>query len=211
MINRVVKSALVAGAMMMLLASSAQAAILSFDQVENGGTVTGSGAGPFVGSNIIFEYITYDLSPNRVYCGARVGTTDATVTNCLLNFSTATNTFQLVAPAGLFDASGAALPGSVANLVVLSGSFTTFGVVASTFAADGIDTKSSVLLNFYGIGTNAFTFSNSEIRTGAGGVVTEADLTNTLVVPEPGLIGLFGVGLLGVARRFSRRRAASAV
>lgn len=196
-------SVLAIGVLTLALPSMARAADISFDQAspsEQGGTVTASGGGNYVGTDIFFDHIEYNQVD--VYCDASQGTTS---TNCLLNFDTAANTFVLTAPAGLYDASGNLLPtldGS--SITVLSGSFTGFvDVLGQDFVSTGVDTKNAALLAFFGITSNSFVFNNTDIHTSTDGTVRQADIVNS--VPEPGLLTLFGLGLLGVGRKFARR------
>ena len=90
------------GAMMlaaaMMVPARAGAAVIIFDQVEQGGTITSLGGGQYSGSGIIFETVTY--GSQTLYCGDLVdispgntpgaGTTD---TNCSLDFNTSTGFF----------------------------------------------------------------------------------------------------------------------
>ena len=180
--------------------------IITFDQVENGGTVTADGGGNFTGSNIIFESIA--SGGTSVFCGTQAGG-GQTTTNCFLNFSTAANSFVVTAPSGLFNLAGANL--AAGPLTLLTGTFTNFttfaGVAGNTqFLSTGFDTKSEVLLRLLGIsGTTAFGFNSNDIFMNASGNVVEADVVNTQLVPEPGLLALFGLGLLGLGRRMTNR------
>jgi hypothetical protein len=214
----VVSRCIGAAATLALLAAptAARAANMSFDQVENGGTVVSSGGGNYVGSDIIFEYITY--AGGAAFCGPVANTTTGSNINCLLDFDTATGDFVLTAPSGLYDQFGALLPGlDGSSVTVLSGSIASFapidfgsGLVA--FFSSGSDTKLQALLDFFGINatdSSVFDFANSELDILPDGTVQEADLTNDITpfeTPEPGLLALFGMGLLGVGRRFARGR-----
>jgi len=207
-----------AAAVLALLAAptAARAAIMTFDQVENGGTVLSSGGGNYVGSNIIFEYITY--AGNAAFCGSSFDSNTGSNTNCLLDFDTASGTFTLTAPNGLYDEFGVLLPGLDGSSVgVLSGTINGFTPISIggelvAFFSFGADTKLQALLDFFGINANdqsIFDFANSELDILPDGTVQEADLTNDITpfeTPEPGLLALFGMGLLGVGRRFARSR-----
>ena len=199
---RLVLSAASVAVLALALPSTARAADITFDQVNGdvGGTVLPSSGGNYVGTNILFDQITYQSS--IVYCDASKGTTS---TNCLLNFNTATNSFELTAPAGLYDPAGALLPTlNGSSITVLSGTFTAFADVLGTdFVATGQDTKNPALLSYFGITSTSFTFNNTDIHTSDTGTVREADIVNS--VPEPGLLTLFGLGLLGVRRKLARR------
>ena len=198
------------------LAGSATAAPIIFDQIEQGGNVSNPSPGVFVGTNIIFEFITYN--GQIAYCGSTftlVGPNAGTNTNCLLNFNTATGFFQLTAPSGLYDSSGPSgfpgllIPGTT-GLVLNGTGFTSFGFTdnGTKFTALGTDTKNAALLLYFGITSTDFIFNNTDIRLTSSGNVTQADLTND-AVPEPGVIALFGLGLLGVGRGLMRKRARS--
>jgi PEP-CTERM motif-containing protein len=198
------------------------ALIIDFDNIVfDGGTVTQSG-GNWIGTNVIFDSIflkdTTLVDPIAgVQCGAtNTGTAAATpAETCKLNFNTATNTFTVTAPSGLYAIGTDLLPYSAdrgglvvaAGSTVLTGSFTSFGGIGGVvFGASGVDTKNAALLQFFGLSANTnFTFANTEIFMGPNGVVTEADLTNMAQVPEPMSMALLGLGLVGVISR--RRRA----
>ena len=200
---KLVLSAAGVGVLALALPTTVQAASINFDQAnpsEQGGTVTASSGGNYVGTDIFFDQIAFDGS--SVYCDASKGTTS---TNCLLNFNTATNSFELTAPAGLYDPAGALLPNlDGSSITVLSGTFTDFADAFGTFFfAQGQDTKNQALLDYFGITSTNFTFNTTEIHTGTNGAVAEADIVNS--VPEPGLLTLFGLGLLGVRRKLARR------
>jgi hypothetical protein len=167
--------------------------------------LSGTGAGPFVGTDIIFEFIVNESTGTTVYCGVLQGD-GSTDTNCLLNFDTAADSFVLTAPSGLYDETGALL--AAGPITLLEGTFSDFGLIGTTiFGAEGPDTKSEVLLRLLGLDPAQvqFTYSNSELRVAADGTVLEADLSNTSV-PEPGVLALFGLGLVAAGRRFARRR-----
>jgi hypothetical protein len=201
----------VAALALALAPASAQAETIRFDQVQQGGTLTNTG-GDIVGTNIIFEFITYDANddgtPESIaYCDSSFSILSGSPTNCYLNFeynpSTSTNYFTLTS-SGLYDSSFNLISGT--SGVILSGTFTSvsFSSGGTIFSGVGIDSKNQALLDYFGSLTTNFTFNNTEIRT-ENGTVTQADIVNT--VPEPGLLTLFGLGLLGVGRKFARRRA----
>lgn len=213
-LSRLARAVLGTVVLSLLIPSLAGAAIIRFDQVNQGGTVTGTNPGPFVGTDIVFEFITYDDGVNpiqTVFCGtptfsgvALTGTDE----KCYLNFDTATNTFEVTVAGLLIDDSGVNTIAGTSG-VLLSGTFNTFEVDATglQFSATGIDTKNEALLEFFGIDPSLnFSFNNTEIRTLSDGTVTQADLVNT-AVPEPGIIALFGLGLLAAGRRMVRSRA----
>jgi hypothetical protein len=207
--------------------ASAGAETIRFDQYQQGGTLTGSGS-TATGTNIIFEYISYDGDDNgtpekTLYCGSSVifgGT--GTDTNCLLNFDTASNTFTVTATAGLYEigtfagfvgadpsfSGGAAVTGTTGTILsgtFLSGSFDGPGL---QFSATGLDSKNQAMLDWFGAISTDFKFASTSIRADSNGNVTQADITNTTApVPEPGLLTMFGLGLLGVGRKLARRRA----
>ncbi len=202
---------------LLLVPAVASAATITFDQTITGnlGTISESG-GTVVGDDIIFQRITHVESGTVVFCGATFDQETGTDTDCLLNFDTSTGIFVLTAEAGLFDMDGNPLPGSFPGMTVLAGTFTSFNFLTGgglgVFVGFGVDSKHESLLRFFGIDPNTkFMFANTEItgsRQADGSfVVNEADIVNESVVPEPGLLALFGLGLVGAARRFSRRRA----
>jgi hypothetical protein len=208
---KALRTGLAMAAMALLLAPVSAAAPIIFDQVEQGGSVVESG-GNFTGTNIIFEFVTYNdgSGVQGAYCGTPTFSgllLTGTTTNCFLNFSTSSNSFTLTAPNGLLASDGVT-PIAGTTGILLTGTFSTFGLDGSglQFNATGIDSKNAALLNYFGIASGTqFTFNNTEIRVDAAGQVTQADLTNT-AIPEPGLMTLFGLGLLGVGRKLARRR-----
>jgi hypothetical protein len=201
------------------LPTDARSATIIFDQLgEQGGTLTEAG-GEFVGTNIVFEVIFFDdgsggSAEGTAYCGSSLTIGTGTDTNCYLNFDTSTGMFEVTAPDGLWDNTGAGggpgalIPGTVGSILTGTG-FDSYGFSDSPtnlkFGATGTDTKLAELLEYFGV-SGDWIFSNTEIRT-SDGVVTQADITNTNTpVPEPGLMALFGLGLLGIGRQVARRR-----
>jgi hypothetical protein len=205
--------------------TKADAAILiDFDNIVfDGGTVAQSG-GNWTGTGIMFDSIflkdTAVMDPIAgVQCGAtNTGSVAAdSAETCKLNFSTATNTFTVVAPSGLYAIGADLLPYTAdrgvlvsgAGSTVLTGAFTAFGGIGGVvFGATGVDTTNAALLAFFGLPANTtFTFANTEIYMGPNGTVTESDLTNMAQVPEPASMALFGLALLGFGAATRRRRA----
>jgi len=183
---------------------TAHAATINFDQVIDGGTITDLGGGDYEGEDIIFNTITY--VGTTVYCN---DPTTGGQENCLLNFNTSTGDFDVTSDAGLFDLVGA-IPGGTGPLTVLEGTIEDWGVLVGTiFGGVGVDSKHQALLDYFGITDTNFRFVNTEIFTDGFdryGVaqVNDADIVNS--VPEPGILALFGLGLLGVGRQLARRR-----
>jgi hypothetical protein len=209
-IRKLVGSMVLVGAMALVAAPSASALVISFDQIENGGTLVNSGGG-FIGTDIIFEWA--ELGGVFAYCGIVDPDTGETDTNCLLDFNTNTGALTLTAEAGLFDEDGNPIAGTFAGQTIVTGTgFTDVNISGSgvTFTAEGTDTKLEALLVYFGLDTTSnWVFSNTEIRMTATGEVVEADLSNSDVpfdAPEPGLLALFGLGLLGVGRKVAKRR-----
>lgn len=211
----VLRAAVLAAAVAMLaLPASANAAEIHFDQVEEGGTIAYDGS-DYVGTDIIFEQIAHNGV--FVFCGTPNGGGGTSDSNCLLDFDTNTGAFVVTAENGLYDSAGVLLPGvAAAPITVLTGtSMGAFGHVTGIpiFAVTGTDTKLAELLEYFGIlDPDEWIYTNTEIHTGTAFVtgvastktVNEADIVNT--IPEPGLLALFGLGLVGLGRQFTRRR-----
>jgi hypothetical protein len=132
---------------------------------------------------------------------------------------------------GSFEITGTIMDGAteVASGILLAGSFDgpvpAFASLGAgpklTFSGTGFDQKNDDLLAYFGVANNEFIYANSEISAigctpGAGFgfscAVDTADVTNTNIpgggggdVPEPGLLTLFGLGLLGAGRQVGRR------
>lgn len=199
--------AAVALALLIVPASAHAATVINFDQVSQGGTVTDDGFGNAVGTNIVFEFITYEnpvgTTVSTAYCGTLA--TD----NCLLNFNSGTGSFIVTAPSGLYE-------GDLTTQIAPPGSSVVTGTITNVLAwvptvgffATGVDTKNQALLDYFGVTATNFNFTNTEILLflNPSGTVTEADFSNFPVVPEPGLLALFGLGLVGVGRQLARRR-----
>jgi MYXO-CTERM domain-containing protein len=222
---KTIAAALMTAAFVTLAAPQAAHAelIIDFDNVFDGGTITSLGGGEWKGEDIIFTTINLvDTSTATVLLSAQCGNStdpsgayaDAKTSGdaCLLDFNTATGLFQLTAPNGVYaDLDSSSYNGALGSQIVGDGqtvleSTNWDGTVpfSGLFAAAGTDSKNAALLRYFGITATNFSFLNSDFYVSATGAVTEADLTNS--IPEPGLLTLFGLGLLGVGRKFARRR-----
>jgi hypothetical protein len=200
---------LAAFAMLVAPAPARAAVIIHFDQtLVEGGTVLADGTG----EDIVFDLITLeDDATDTILAAVQCGL-DASEA-CLLDFNTTTGFFQLTAPNGLYDA-GADLAAYTSDtgsevgtneFLILDGNITE--VVAFTSVAAvlrGVDTKNAALLDFFNIDATNFKFLNSELYFSGFGQdnVDEADLVNS--IPEPGLLTLFGLGLVGIGRKLVR-------
>jgi hypothetical protein len=209
-------------ALLLLSATTVQAAILKFDDpVIPGGTVTYDGiGGPAIGDDILLQSIQGLGTP------LNDGVTLDCV-GCLLDFTTGANISEGPAlwnfgPGGTITLTGAVPAlGLPAGTLLLSGTFSgtpneiTGGDGFGLFAAVGSDDKNATLAAFFGLNPLDFTFGTTSIQTdttvGANGsfsgTVVNADLNNTqAVVPGPATGLLVGLGLLvlGLPSAFRR-------
>jgi hypothetical protein len=215
-----------------LLASPppAHATTITFDDKSlHGGTITGTlGVNTAAtGTNIIFDIITLLDDTNTTVAAVQCGLSGTAADACLLTFDTVANTITLTAAGGLYtagtdfqpftndsDASeGTLIAGN--GEIVLSGSFQPVAGVSTVllptaFIGNGEDQKSAALLEYFGVVIfGNFSFVTTDITINQDGVVTDAQIDNIggiQLIPEPGMLTLVGVGLLGIGRRFAGRR-----
>jgi MYXO-CTERM domain-containing protein len=196
--------------------------IIEFDDVTlRGGSITQSGT-IITGSDILFDIITLeDVTSGTIIQAAQCGLSSDPTKVCSMSFtfdtSSNTGTITMTALGGVYDAgpdttvftgdTGAQILAPGAN--VLSGVLT-LGIFTSTgFIGVGTDAKAQEILDFFSAGfIQEWDLTNTEIKT-SNGVVLDSDLVNSSdiqFIPEPGLLALFGLGLLGAHRKLRRKR-----
>lgn len=196
--------------------------ILSFDDdtASQNGVVSYDGAGgALVGSGIDFVSVTgFDTPSNS---GVAL-----TCELCVLDFETGANISE---GPGLWEFAGGGsltITGTVKNgaVVIASGTLVTgifdsaiaFGGGSTlTFAGLGTDIKNRSLIEFFGLTGVDFAFASTDISLGGVIIdpitqgftanVTNADLDNT--VPEPSMIALMSLGLVGLGIAGRRKKA----
>lgn len=203
----------------------AEAAVISFDQVVDGGFLSYGGniGDPIIGSAIRFDVIDDGtLFLNCVGCTMNFTSGGSTSEGAITTEFGAGGSFTISGQA--FSAGADGIRGTAddvleASGVLVSGSFTPSALIDGgtvlTFNGFGIDTKNQDLLDFFGITATDFTFASTAIsatyagdpRAGFAGVAVEdADFTNTAVAsPEPATMSLFGLALLGLGGAVRRR------
>jgi hypothetical protein len=192
------------------LAGSAQAALIDFSTgtAGNGGSISTDGT-YWYGTGIPLNLLSVSgTSADGTYDLTGTGDGSLAGTDCcaVLSFDTQANTITVVG--------GIPLLGIVDGTTLLSGSFSTFSATPQQFgflsvSGGGLDSKDTGLLTALGLPTDTqfafFGFTIGVQSTGAGGYyASSTDILNRSV-PEPGLLALFGLGLLGVGRKLARR------
>ena len=198
-------------------AGSARAATIDFQTgvASFGGTITNVGSF-WYGTGIPLDLMnvvgvsatadgSYDLSGTGSYSNF-----SGTFTNCcaVLNFDSELNTISVVGgvPTLSVPDGTTLLQGTITSFTpTVGGGF--FGALAT-----GVDWKSPLLLTQLGLDPNTqfeffgFTIALQTSTQPNTYTAISTDIVNQSI-PEPGLLALFGLGLLGVGHRLARRRA----
>jgi hypothetical protein len=231
--NKGIKGGLLAAAFAIGGIGAAQATpTINFDQgngIAAAGTLTYDGAGgPAIGTGIAFDVISGRDTPQ--HSGAGDYLTCGTA-RCMLNFTTGDNTSAPSGSNGTWTFNGAGTFTLIGSVYTQSGALKASGTLLTGHFTDtqratkvrneldlsgfGLDTKNPDLLAYFGIGPNVkFSYVSTNIsaditKTGDAfsGPITNADIDNTEVLPEPSGLLILGAGLLGLAfvvRRKSR-------
>lgn len=198
--------------------------IFEFDDVAvHGGTVKQVG-NAIIGTNVLFDLLTLEQDGTGIVlkaaqCGTAATVTDACVLNFQYNLVTHTGNITMKAPKGVYDAGPDNAPDTADtgalilanNSDVFTGTLDTAGFIGATvFGAEGTDTMSSDLIDFFGVLISGdLALSTTDIRVARTGAVSDADAVNRgeiNFIPEPGMLSLFGMGLLGIGRGLRKKR-----
>lgn len=221
-LGKVLLGTVAAAGLIGLGTSAASANVITVDQAGNtiAGSIDYAGAGgPLTGTGI-----TFDVARST-------GFASVDCNDCKLNFSTGSLVSNVgdnytFAGGGSFELTGIVKDGSntIASGTLIDGQFTgqqNFNKVNDTsgaFVGSGLNSVDNGLAGYFGFAPDSpFSFISTNISVGGlsfdadgsfGGEVTNADIdTESLSVPEPQELGIFGLGLaLMIGSLIYRRR-----